>query len=274
MIKLILILIIIFLFITIYLNLSNLNKPILPCKQLEYNSTNDFNGNNIKENSKYLLNYVISCYNDVCNYPLFKSLECCIYHLKASINVFYFKTINNAGLVYIFNDKVIVAFRGTHFKGDEIIDSEIKLYNYPGTTINVHKGFHNYFLGLKDQLFNIIKDNLEKKIFITGHSLGASVALVASYELLNTFSNLNLNIYLFACPKTGNLDFVNFFNNLNIYSIINYFDIVPESPELIEKMYSVRPIYIFGIENNSDIKNHSIEVYNNGIDFIEKLNFN
>ena len=260
--------------VIILFKLSNLNIPVLPCGKLNYNTVTSSNYTDIKDTSKYLLNFVTSAYNDVCNYPLVTPNEVPvnIYHLNATVKALWFKTTNKAGLVYVFKDSIIVSFRGTHFRGDEIIDAEFDSYIYPGTTVSVHTGFHKYFDSIKDQLFEIIGKNPGKKVFITGHSLGASTALIAGYELLNKFPDMDLNIYVFGCPKTGNLDFVQSFKNAKIVSIVNYFDIVPESPEKINnKLYSVMPIYIFGIEQNSDISNHSIDVYNKGIDIMQPL---
>ena len=268
-------LVLILLIITIILfKLSHLNKKIFPCSLINYNTVTS-SEDTLKETSKYLLNFVASAYNDVCSYPLFKPNKepvVNIYHLTATVSTLWFKTTNNAGLVYIFDDSIIVSFRGTEFRGDEIIDAKFDSYTYPGTTVSVHTGFHKYFDSLKDQLFDIISKNPGKKVFITGHSLGASTALIAGYELLTKFPDMDLNIYVFGCPKTGNLDFVQSFKKANVVSIVNYFDIVPESPEKINnKLYSVMPIYIFGIEQNSDITNHSIAIYNQGIDVMQPL---
>jgi triacylglycerol lipase len=266
--------VLILLIITIILfKLSHLNKKIFSCGKMNYNTVTS-SDDSLKETSKYLLNFVTSAYNDVCSYPLFKPNKdpVNIYHLTATVSTLWFKTTNNAGLVYIFDDSIIVSFRGTEFRADEIIDAEFDSYTYPGTTVSVHTGFHKYFISLKDQLFDIISKNSGKKVFITGHSLGASISLIAGYELLNKFPGIDLNIYVFGCPKTGNLDFVQSFKKANVVSIVNYFDIVPESPEKINnKLYSVMPIYIFGIEQNSDITNHSIAIYNQGIDVMQPL---
>jgi len=266
--------VLILLIITIILfKLSHLNKKIFSCSVINYNTVTS-SDDTLKETSKYLLNFVTSAYNDVCSYPLFKPNKdpVNIYHLTATVSTLWFKTTNNAGLVYIFDDSIIVSFRGTEFRADEIIDAEFDSYTYPGTTVSVHTGFHKYFISLKDQLFDIISKNSGKKVFITGHSLGASISLIAGYELLTKFPDMDLSIYVFGCPKTGNLDFVQSFKKANVVSIVNYFDIVPESPEKINnKLYSVMPIYIFGIEQNSDITNHSIAIYNQGIDVMQPL---
>jgi predicted lipase len=186
-----------------------------------------------------------------------------------------FSTKNLAGLVYLINGDLIISFRGTHTKAEELIDSEIELYKYSDGT-SIHKGFRNYFLSMSDQIDKILlaeKGNFTN-IYITGHSLGASAALVCAWSLLQKKVTEPINMVTFACPKTGNKQFVEYLqNNLKgITNIVNYFDIVPESPEIFGKLYSIKPIYIFGIETDSDIKSHSIPIYNQGLSIMTLLN--
>ena len=140
--------------------------------------------------------------------------------------------------------------------------------------MSVHRGFHYYYTTISDQLTDIVKSNNNKIIYITGHSLGAGVASIAAYELGIMDPTLDIRLTLFACPKSGNKSFRDSFKKTKVVSIVNYFDIVPESPEYINKMFSIQPIYIFGTEEDSDVKNHSLDVYNNGIGMIELLNVN
>jgi hypothetical protein len=244
--------------------LSQLNKTLFTCSKENY-----INPNGTQYDPRYLLNCIISCYNDACNYDTYNPDNATITTLTADLKFLWFKSTNKSGLVYEFSDSIIIAFRGTHFRGDALVDSDAKYYTYPGTTIKVHKGFYNYYCTIKDQLKNIM--NTPKQIYITGHSLGASVALILAYELQNI--KIKPIVTLFGCPKTGNKDFIDSFNaqNSTIMNIVNYFDIVPEAPEKINQMYSVTPMYIFAIEEDSDVNNHSLEVYNYGIDVMKQL---
>lgn len=248
------------------------NNLIFPSIKINYNDTPDIS-DNIKVKSLYLLNYVISSYNDLCNFDTYSpSVECIsvtrLYNKLTILGVTY---TNKAGLVYIFEDHIIISFRGTSLKIDELVDADVKYYNYPQTEVSVHRGFHYYYTSISDQINDIIKNNNNKIIYITGHSLGASVASIAAYELGIMDPTLDIRLTLFACPKSGNKNFIDSFGS-NVISIVNYFDIVPESPEYINKMFSIKPIYIFGIQDDSDIKNHSLSIYNDGIPIMELLN--
>jgi len=265
-ILLIIILLILILVGIIVFKLSNLNKLLFECKNESYFTTTK---NDTIYDPRYLLNCVLSCYNDVCSYDIYNPDKASISTLTATLSSLWFKSTNKAGLVYEFENDIIIAFRGTFLRGDALIDADARYYTYPGTTIKVHKGFYEYYSTIRDQLMGILKGTT-KNIHITGHSLGASVALIAAYELRNL--NLKQTITLFGCPKTGNKDFVDSFTSFtSLKNIVNYFDIVPEAPEKINKMYAVQPIYIFGIEQDSDVTNHSLEVYNDGIGFMKPL---
>lgn len=245
--------------------LFHLNKKLFPCSKENY-YTNSSDSNFIEKES---LNFIISAYNDICGFDIYKPTDVQnISYLNATIDFYGFKTTNKAGLIYEFEDKIHIVFRGTSIRGDELIDADIRYYTYPGTNIKVHKGFYKYYLSMKDQIANIIK-NKNKQIYITGHSLGASVALITAYDL----KDLNPIVTLFGCPKTGNKDFVDSFTSIKtLKNIVNYFDIVPEAPEKLNKMYAVENIYIFGIEQDSDVKNHSLGVYYDGINCMQQLN--
>ena len=107
------------------------------------------------------------------------------------------------------NDKIIVvSFRGTNAWLDEIQDAmsapmPIRLEN--GVHGNVHRGFYKFGVQLlcgDDFLSCIMKfrDN-HQAIWITGHSLGGAMALLAgiSIGVLNDFTGL----YTFGQPTSG-----------------------------------------------------------------------
>jgi triacylglycerol lipase len=110
------------------------------------------------------------------------------------------------------NDEIIVvSFRGTNAWLDEIQDAmsapmPISLEN--GVHGNVHRGFYRFGVQLlcSDDFLSCItkfRDNKEKlqKIWITGHSLGGAMALLAatSIGILNDFTGL----YTFGQPTSG-----------------------------------------------------------------------
>jgi hypothetical protein len=69
-------------------------------------------------------------------------------------------------------------------------------------------------------------------VTVTGHSLGGALAILHAAVLANNNPNLNLELYTFAAPMTGNSTFVATFEKLvpNSYRIYNKPDIVPTLP--------------------------------------------
>jgi len=238
-----------------------LNKSLFPSANEDYHLEDPDNP----------INYIISAYNDLQGYPVYKPDGVLnVYTLYANKKIIFSEYSNKIGIIYEFEDKFIIVFRGTMFEYELEVDGDARYYTYPGTNIKAHKGFYNYYSTVKDQIMKVI-NNTKKTITITGHSLGASLALLLAYDLKGIATPPAVT--LFGCPKTGNKDFVNSFTSLNgsLQNIVNYFDIIPEAPETLNQMYAVQPIYIFGIEQDSDAANHSLAVYYEGMQNMETL---
>ena len=234
-----------------------LNTPLFPSANEDYRTDDPDNP----------LNYVISAYNDVAGFPIFKPDGVInVYTLYSNKKILFTEYSNKIGQIYEFDDKFVIVFRGTMFEYEEYVDGDLRYYTYPGTNIKVHKGFYNYYSTVKDQIMKVI-NNTTKTINITGHSLGASLSLLLTYDI----KGMDPTVTLFGCPKTGNKDFVDSINGVNLKNIVNYFDIVPEAPEKLNQMYAVQPIYIFGIEQDSDAANHSLAVYYEGMTLMKLL---
>ena len=72
---------------------------------------------------------------------------------------------------------------------------------------SVHSGFLSIYQSCREMLLAIVKEKaLTKKIFITGHSLGGSLATLLGYEIAMT-GICNPNVYSFGSPKVGNIKF-------------------------------------------------------------------
>ncbi len=91
---------------------------------------------------------------------------------------------------------------------------------------NVHRGFKNalqeVWPDLEDYISNLQKNN--RKIWITGHSLGAALATLAA----DRYGNIQ-GIYTYGSPRVGDRDFKEDFN-VNAYRFVNNSDIVTKVP--------------------------------------------
>ncbi len=133
-----------------------------------------------------------------------------------------------------------------HFGPDDYNDDQTnneRIYNFPprSENIRVHAGFNNavFKRGLFDRVFKHIKaykeDNPSARIFTTGHSLGASDAVLTSValKLQDEFVDKDIHSINFGCPKTGTRkwkDFVNKLDGLGIWRLVNGIDLVPRLP--------------------------------------------
>ncbi len=136
-------------------------------------------------------------------------------------------------------NNIFVAFRGSENILNWVDNIQIvQISPYYNNTIKVDKGFYKAYEYLKNELINKIKKITQKyntkNIFLTGHSLGAAIATLLSYDILNYYDYLHLShLITFGSPRVGNKYFVESFKkfNLNHYRITHNNDIVPHLPE-------------------------------------------
>ena len=120
---------------------------------------------------------------------------------------------------------LVIAFRGT----DEIEDWSINARAYQNSFNKgkVHRGFRKAYLSIQKELFAALEGNT-LPIFITGHSLGAALAVLATSELFN--NSCFDSCYTFGSPRVGDPEFIKSFNTNSIYRIVNNSDIVTTVP--------------------------------------------
>ncbi|MEO8255643.1 MAG: lipase family protein [Flavobacterium sp.] len=181
----------------------------------------------------------------------------------------------NRGFCRLFwNDEtIIIAFRGTRESQDWKI-SNLKMFPVALKSCNniikirVHRGFQKtlYFkdkttkLSSFEALFKHIEDLdllKNRKIIITGHSLGGAIATLFCVKVRSLMPNVIENqlaeVVLFGSPAVGLKKFKQFYGNLNekTIRIINGSDVVPFTPPFL--------YHHIGSEiwlNEDDIKNN------------------
>jgi hypothetical protein len=133
-----------------------------------------------------------------------------------------------------------VAFRGTTTAQDRRINTSIgyEKANVAGfaTPVNVHAGFYRAFLTVEGVIREAVtrqtgdKPN-NKAIYLTGHSLGGAIALVASAEYSggDQLGERIAAVYTFGAPRVGEKSFA---QNVKAphYRVVNAGDIVPLVP--------------------------------------------
>ena len=126
------------------------------------------------------------------------------------------------------SDKMaILSFRGTEQKeiNDIIADLNAVLY-CDKNGVKVHQGFYSAFMQIYPQIIDQLAGINDYALYITGHSLGGALAMIATYKINS--DNLAA-CYTFGSPKVGNEEFDDQIKT-PIYRIVNAYDIVPIIP--------------------------------------------
>lgn len=138
------------------------------------------------------------------------------------------ETSTHVAILKVIQDSpcIIIVFRGS----DEIEDWGINVRVYQNEFNDngkVHRGFRKAYLSVREELFCKLENNT-LPAFITGHSLGAALAILATSEICEkAYFNA---CYTFGSPRIGNPDFVNSIQTEAIYRIVNNSDVITTIP--------------------------------------------
>ena len=120
---------------------------------------------------------------------------------------------------------VVVIFRGTEPNKWKDIAADLKIWRVLSETKGkVHAGFKESCDDLYDEIVDwITKNTHNKRVVVTGHSLGAAVATLFASRIKAE------QLYTFGSPRVGNKDFV---NTLTVphWRFVNNNDVVPATP--------------------------------------------
>jgi hypothetical protein len=139
-----------------------------------------------------------------------------------------------AGYVVSNDDLVAVAFRGTENELDWRTNVRFQFVVLQGG-VQVHRGFFRAYEGIRNDLFRTISALMSKPrpVYLTGHSLGGAIAMMATAELSNHEDAMLRDsiaaCYTFGAPKAGNRSFDQFVK-VPLYRVTNGIDIVPAVP--------------------------------------------
>jgi len=146
------------------------------------------------------------------------------------------KTFNKNGTQAFLakNDEfAVLSFRGTQPDKWEDIRIDIQILKERTVEGKVHTGFKRAFDDVKDEIFAEIEGNTgpELPLYITGHSLGAALATVATRELDEKFNDLIAACYTFGSPRVGDGKYEKsiktpFYRILNVTDIVTLFPII------------------------------------------------
>lgn len=144
------------------------------------------------------------------------------------------KTFNKNGTQAFLakNDEfTVLSFRGTQPDKWEDVKTDLKALKEKTIDGKVHAGFLEAFNDAKDDVFEAIRENLGAGVplYITGHSLGAALATVATRELDEEFGDWIAACYTFGSPRVGDGKFEKSIKT-PFYRVVNTTDIVSLVP--------------------------------------------
>ncbi len=170
--------------------------------------------------------------------------------LKACLNVAGFELVQtfNQGDTQAFlakreSDRVaVLSFRGTEANSWVDIKTDLNARFYKGEGgVKVHSGFIGAFRHVKDDIRQAV-DNLKGySLYITGHSLGGALAVIAAKEL--EMDGLAA-CYTYGSPRVGGEEFGESIK-APVYRIVNAADGVPRVPPSWSASLVVSIITIF-----------------------------
>jgi len=162
---------------------------------------------------------------------------------------FHGRKTNTEGIVFATDYHVCVAFKGTGNLYDLLTD--MRFDRYVIQNFMVHHGMCMAVSEVASDLIQCInkmlEDNPQRKLFITGHSLGGGLAILfaAKYMMSEETAQPKAleGIYTFAAPRVGDRAFAEAYNALlkeKTFRVVNYRDFVPSLPPFGYKHVGVK----------------------------------
>ena len=131
-----------------------------------------------------------------------------------------------------------VSFRGTSDAADWLADLDAVPANYRPLSGfgQVHAGFQDVYQLVRESIAASLAAASTKcnQILVTGHSLGAALAVLAAPDIFKNMppNTIEPQLITFAGPRVGLSDFAAAFNAAveSCFRIVNFLDIVPHVP--------------------------------------------
>jgi predicted lipase len=173
----------------------------------------------------------------------------------------------------------IISFRGTQRTNEwvqnalaqQIFYTDLSPFKFEG---QVHRGFATLYGSIAEQVVDIARQlDKTRPIYITGHSLGASLAMLAGMDLALRVPELSkqLQVYTYAGPRVGDVAFAEAHSRLvpNTYRVVNLADAIPMAPPTeTGKLIFTHPGQLWGFlyYSGDAIPGHFVSVYRTAID--------
>ncbi|ALJ68774.1 MULTISPECIES: DUF2974 domain-containing protein [unclassified Synechocystis] len=173
----------------------------------------------------------------------------------------------------------LIVFRGTqttmewvnNLRAQQIPFTERRSGQYFG---KIHQGFIENYLRIVSPIPREIAQQLDPAVpcYVTGHSLGASLAVLAALDLAVNLPNLRsqIQLYSYACPRVGDVTFAQLHSRQvpNSYRIVNLADVIPLLPPTtgLGTYVHVGQSWSFLSQGGDILPNHVVDTYQGAVD--------
>jgi len=159
----------------------------------------------------------------------------------------------------------VLAFRGTEISKKQDLKTDVKAIKISVLEGRVHGGFSKAYESVAKDIEASISRLNDIPLYITGHSLGAALATVATQRLEHKpkFRNRIAACYTYGSPRVGNRDYDRDFKS-PIYRIVNTTDIVTVIPLLAMGYIHIGDVRFLGRKEGD---------FRRGIPFLQRLFF-
>jgi predicted lipase len=138
----------------------------------------------------------------------------------------------------------------------------------------IHEGFIKNYLRILNPIPKDIARQLDTSIpcYVTGHSLGASLAVLAALDLAVNLPDLRpqIQLYSYACPRVGDVTFAQLHSRQvpNSYRIANLADTIPLLPPTtgFGTYVHVGQSWSFLSQGGDIMPNHVVDTYQKAVD--------
>jgi triacylglycerol lipase len=173
------------------------------------------------------------------------------------------------------DDTIIIAFRGTTSTADTVSDLIARQTPFPwiSNAGKTHRGFTDIYGTARQQILACLSEcDSNKKLIITGHSLGGALATLCALDLSCNSKFAFPIVYTFGAPRVGDPTFTAVYNRkvpIN-HRVVIESDLIPLVPPPIYKSPTQSNVYLylhvkggFTLHFNSDSlsKNHALINY-------------
>ncbi|THF83667.1 lipase family protein [Cohnella fermenti] len=179
------------------------------------------------------------------------------------------------GFILESDEEVVVAFRGTSSTSDWLSDAiayQMK-FPYAKNAGQTHRGFTQIYKSARADIMEVLHGiGKEKRIYVTGHSLGGALATLCVMDVAANCPFRAHGMYSFGSPRVGDPAFVRAYSEAvpNSHRVSNLFDAVPYLPPTVfrlprsDKVYEyrhVRTVYPMEFRKRTMSGNHVIGSY-------------